>query len=103
MNKGKTFNETNLFTPIKLETHPLLEGIETTLNIGGVVCPFSALLGLGVGLYNKNHTIKPYENVNSYFSYVFLGNFLYIKHKRIMLRDVYVVKLPVGRKFYFFI
>ena len=58
MNKGKTFNETNLFTPIKLETHPLLEGIETTLNIGGVVCPFSALLGLGVGLYNKKYATK---------------------------------------------
>ena len=52
-------------------------------------------------LYNKNYVVKPYENVNSYFSYVFLGNFLYIKHKRIMLRDVYVVKLPVGREFYF--
>ena len=52
-------------------------------------------------LYNKNYVVKPYENVNSYFSYVFLGNFLYIKHKRIMLRDVYAVKLPVGREFYF--
>ena len=27
-------------------------------------------------LYNKNYVVKPYENVNSYFSYVFLGNFL---------------------------
>ena len=52
-------------------------------------------------LYNKNYVVKPYENVNSYFSYVFLDNFLYIKHKRIMLRDVYAVKLPVGREFYF--
>ncbi len=52
-------------------------------------------------LYNKNYVVKPYENVNNYFSYVFLGNFLYIKHKRIMLRDVYSVKLPVGREFYF--
>ena len=52
-------------------------------------------------LYNKNYVVKPYENVNSYFSYVFLGNFLYIKHKRIMLRDVYAVKLPVGCEFYF--
>lgn len=43
----------DLFSPIKIVSNPQLEKIETILNIGGIVCPFSAIVGLGVGLYNK--------------------------------------------------
>ncbi len=48
----------SLFTPVKLESNPTLETVETILNIGGVVCPFSAILGLGVGLYNKKFAAR---------------------------------------------
>lgn len=43
----------DLFSPIKIESNPQLEKFETILNIGGIVCPFSAIVGLGIGFYNK--------------------------------------------------
>ena len=44
-------------------------------------------------LYNKNHTIKPYEIIEKNFlSYIFVGNLLYKLDKKIMLHDVYVLE-----------
>lgn len=43
-------------------------------------------------LCNKNSLLKPYEIVQGYFKYVFIGNFLYKLHNKIMLKDVYTVK-----------
>ena len=40
-------------TPVNLKSNNIGEIIELTFNIGGVFCPISTLLGLGVGAYNK--------------------------------------------------
>ena len=44
-------------------------------------------------LYNKNHTIKPYEIIEKNFlSYIFVGNLLYTLDKKVMLHDVYILE-----------
>lgn len=40
-------------TPINLKSNNIGEMLELTFNIGGIFCPISTLLGLGVGAYNK--------------------------------------------------